>query len=382
MTWMRSRSTSSWILVRACAGTPPESPTKRSTLRPAMVVLRSFKYWTSARSMSMPPEASGPVFTVIRPTRIGPLCPRTAAGKPSAEAPSPAAWMKRLRVNVMGSLLGRDSVGRVLRCVGLLEWLRAVEGLDFHAFPENAYDRGHAVRADVEKLRAENLGRQTDVGDSRRIAVAEAACFLFPGEVRFQRLQGLQRPVREPLVARRLVLMHFAPEVAADARNDQRMPVAHDDLREPANSGPAAGILRQQRRPGMGFLEVFEDRHRLEQRRTAVDDERGHHALRVDRLVFLGVLLSLQQIDRDLLDLYPLESEGRAHAVSGQRPPESVEFHGHRLAPLNVSWESPERAHRIRAPVRRGAFSCRRRPPQDGRADHHAGTARSRATRS
>src|SRR5258706_32856 len=98
--------------------------------------------------MSMPPEASGPVFTVIRPTRIGPLCPRTTAGKLSAEAPNPAAWMKRLRVNAMVSLLGRDSVGRVLRCVGLLEWLRAVEGLDFHAFPENAHDRGHALRAD------------------------------------------------------------------------------------------------------------------------------------------------------------------------------------------------------------------------------------------
>src|SRR5258706_9301688 len=208
--------------------------------------------------MSMPPEASGPVFTVIRPTRIGPLCPRTAAGKPSAEAPSPAAWMKRLRVNVMGSLLGRDSVGRVLRCVGLLEWLRAVEGLDFHAFPENAYDRGHAVRADVEKLRAENLGRQTDVGDSWRIAVAEAACFLFPGEMRFPRLPGLRRPVREPFVARRFILMHFALEVAADARNDQRMPVAHDHLRQAANSDPAAGMFRPQRRTRTGF---FHDVH-------------------------------------------------------------------------------------------------------------------------
>src|SRR5258706_3339460 len=205
--------------------------------------------------MPMPPEARGPVFTVIRPTRIGPLCPRTTAGKLSAEAPNPAAWMKRLRVNAMVSLLGRDSVGRVLRCVGLLEWLRTVEWPRFHAFPENAHDRGHALRADVEKLRAENLGRQTDVGDSRRIAVAEAACFLFPGEVRFQRLQGLRRPVREPLVARRLVLMHFALEVSADARNDQPMAVAHDDLREAANPGPAAGNLRQQRPPWMGFLQ-------------------------------------------------------------------------------------------------------------------------------
>src|SRR5882724_12340563 len=119
--------------------------------------------------MSMPPEARGPVFTVIRPTRIGPLCPRTTAGKPSAEAPNPAAWMKRLRVNAMVSLLGRDSVGRVLGCVGLLRRLKALEGLDFHAFAENAHDRGHVLRADIEELRTESLGRQTDVGESRRI---------------------------------------------------------------------------------------------------------------------------------------------------------------------------------------------------------------------
>src|SRR5882672_7542609 len=107
----------------------------------------------------MPPEASGPVFTVIRPTRIGPLCPRTTAGKPSAEAPSPAAWMKRLRVNSMVSLLGRDSVGRVLRCVGLLEWLRGVQWKDFHAFIENEYDLGSGLRIHFTKLRAEELRR-------------------------------------------------------------------------------------------------------------------------------------------------------------------------------------------------------------------------------
>jgi hypothetical protein len=74
---------------------------------------------------------------------------------------------------------------------------------------------------------------------------------------------------------------------------------------EPANPRPAAGILGQQRGLRLSFLQVFEDRHRLEQRRSAVDDQRGHHALRVDRLVFLGVLLSLQQIDRYLLGFYP-----------------------------------------------------------------------------
>src|SRR6185503_19735432 len=103
MTWMRSRSTSSWVLVRDCAGTPPESPTKSSTLRPPIAPLCSFRYCTSARSMSIPPEASGPVFTVIRPTRIGPAWAFTPRDSPREE--TPAAWMKRLRVNRMACLL-------------------------------------------------------------------------------------------------------------------------------------------------------------------------------------------------------------------------------------------------------------------------------------
>src|SRR6266849_2867227 len=107
--------------------------------------------------MSMPPDASGPVFTVMRPTRIGPLCPRTMAGKPSAEAPSPAACMKRLRVNAMESVLDRDSVSQVLWGAGWFRGLPTVESLDFHAFRENAHDRRHARRADVEKLRPEHL---------------------------------------------------------------------------------------------------------------------------------------------------------------------------------------------------------------------------------
>src|SRR6266853_2950500 len=110
--------------------------------------------------MSIPPEASGPVLTVMRPTRIGPLCPRTMAGKPSAEAPSPAACMKRLRVNAMESLLDRDSVSRVLGGVGLFRRLRTVESLDFHAFAENAHDRLHACSLDIKKLRSEDLGNE------------------------------------------------------------------------------------------------------------------------------------------------------------------------------------------------------------------------------
>src|SRR5678815_12241 len=103
MTWMWSRSTSSWVLVRDCAGTPPESPTNNSTLRPASVLFLSFRYCTSARSMSMPPDASGPVLTVMRPRRMGPPCAH--AGNAPLSERAPLAWMKRLRLRLMLRLL-------------------------------------------------------------------------------------------------------------------------------------------------------------------------------------------------------------------------------------------------------------------------------------
>src|SRR6266702_7355851 len=103
----------------------------------------------------------------------------------------------------------RVSVGRTLGCVGLLRRLRAVESPDFHAFPENTHNRGHAFGTDVEEFRTENLGGKADVGERRRVTVAEPAGLPFLAEVLFERFERLQRPVREPLVASRLVLMHF-----------------------------------------------------------------------------------------------------------------------------------------------------------------------------
>src|SRR6267378_2744804 len=114
MRWILSRSTSSWIFVRVWAGTPPPSALKSSTLRPASVLLRSFRYMTSARSMSMPPEASGPVFTVMRPMRRFPLCDKAFLEKASAAAAAAPAWTKRLRLSCMCALLLSDLVEELL----------------------------------------------------------------------------------------------------------------------------------------------------------------------------------------------------------------------------------------------------------------------------
>src|SRR5712671_2621756 len=114
MRWIFSLSTSSCTLVRAWAGTPPLSPTRSSTLRPASVLLRSFRYMTSARSMSMPPEASGPVFTVMRPMRRLALWDRAILEKASAAAAAAPAWTKRLRLSCMCALLFSDLVEELL----------------------------------------------------------------------------------------------------------------------------------------------------------------------------------------------------------------------------------------------------------------------------
>src|SRR5580765_5505146 len=165
----------------------------------------------------MPPEASGPVLTVIRPRRIGLLCASANEGSAETLAPAPAAWMNRLRLNVMVLLL--CVIGSVCRgglgSVGLLEGLRFVEGVDFHAFAENPHHRGGASRIDVEEFRAEYLGNEANVRQGGRVPVGKAPGLLLFREVRFQRLERRLRPVREPLVARRLVLAHFALEIPA-----------------------------------------------------------------------------------------------------------------------------------------------------------------------
>src|SRR5438477_1075569 len=281
MTWILLRSTSSCSLVRACAGTPALSPTVSSTLRPASVLLCSRRNCVSPRSMSIPPEARGPVLTVISPIRIGSACARTIAGKPSAEAPRPmpAAWMILLRVNPMsvpprGCLPSyRTLMSEALRCVGLLERLRPVESVDFHALVEDAHDGRHRRGLDVEISRGKNLAREADIRKRRRVAMAEPAGLAFVREVRLQRFERFSRPVLQPAVARGLVEAHLALEIGADARHDERVAFAGDDQSEPANTGAAARVARQERWLRVCLFEVFENSHRLDQGRAVVDEQ-------------------------------------------------------------------------------------------------------------
>src|SRR5205085_5688691 len=87
-------------------------------------------------------------------------------------------------------------------------------------------------------------------------------------------------------------------------------------------------VFRQERRPRLRLLEVFEDGERLEERRAAiVEHQRWHDRLRIHGDVVLIVLLALKQVDRDLVDGEPLQRERNLYAICGERTPKTIELH-------------------------------------------------------
>src|SRR5215475_1668069 len=105
-----SRSTSSCVLVRACAGLPAVSAVESSTGRPASMLLRSLKNTVRPCSIWMPPEASGPVLMVRKPTRIGPAC-AGAAGTFRACVATPAASAPLMTVRRFSVVMAIFSLG-------------------------------------------------------------------------------------------------------------------------------------------------------------------------------------------------------------------------------------------------------------------------------
>src|ERR1700682_938477 len=216
------------------------------------------------------------------------------------------------------------SVSRALRRVRLLRRLRAVEGVDLHALGENSLDGRYAGRWRIEISGGEDLRRKAEVGHGRGIAVAEPARLTLLRQVRFERFERLQRPMLQPAIARSFVLMHLALEIIADTRHDERVSVARDDQRQPANPGAAARVLGQQRRLRADLFQVLDDGERLKERRAVVDDQRRNHALRIDGLVVVAVLYALQQINVLLLGFEAFERQRYAYAIGRERAPESI----------------------------------------------------------
>src|ERR1051325_4001177 len=104
----------------------------------------------------------------------------------------------------------------------LLQRMRAAEGVHLHAGVVNAHRARHGARVAVKVgERADQLRHHTDIGHRELIAVAIAARLAVVGKMALDRFQGAHGPVREPAVARRLVLAHLLLEVIADPRRYQ-----------------------------------------------------------------------------------------------------------------------------------------------------------------
>ena len=87
-------------------------------------------------------------------------------------------------------------------------------------------------------------------------------------------------------------------------------------------------IRRQQRWRRIFFLEIFEDRERLEQRGAVILHQRRQRHLRIDAAILVGVMRVGIKIDEDHLGRNVFQIERDADAKARQRSPEGEEFHG------------------------------------------------------
>ena len=186
---------------------------------------------------------------------------------------------------------------------------------------------GNGAEIDLEEARARRLAGEADVGDGDLVAVG-----IFAGrlvlEMGLQRGQRGAMPMLRPFHHGGFVELELIGEIFAHPRHDQRMRVGGDDLRKAPHPRTALRILRQQRRIGMGLVEIFDDRERFEQRRPIAVDQRRDRHHRIDLAERLLALLAFHQVDLDdLVGLEPLQIHRNANAIGRQRPPERKQFH-------------------------------------------------------
>src|SRR3954452_25223291 len=112
------------------------------------------------------------------------------------------------------------------------------------------------------------------------------------------------------------------------------MALAGDHQRQRAHPGAALRIRRQQRRRGMGLLEIFDDGERLEQRGAVIPNQRRQRHLRIYAAKLVGAMCIGVEIDEDHLGRQFFQVERDANAKTRLRSPKGEEFHGG-LTPLS-----------------------------------------------
>ena len=166
----------------------------------------------------------------------------------------------------------------------------------------------------AEPARVEQLRHETDIGERRFVAEAERAGRI--GEQLFAGVETLLIDAARPVVDLGVAVSQLAHGVE-HAKGLHRMQVAGDGEREGANAGAQDRITRQQRRLGMGLVQVIDDRQRLRQRCAVIEFEAWHETLRIElEIVGLALVATAKNVET-LVVGEPLHRHDNADAIGG-----------------------------------------------------------------
>jgi len=129
---------------------------------------------------------------------------------------------------------------------------------------------------------------------------------------------------------RRRVVTERIGEIAKNAQIVDRMDVAGDELRDSAHARAVGGVAGQQRRLGVGFVEIFDDRERL-RKDLSILLERRDQPLRVHREIGRRGLVVAAQVNEGPLAWQAFEVQRDADAKRSRGAKEIVKLHGMRL---------------------------------------------------
>src|SRR5579871_353370 len=136
-----------------------------------------------------------------------------------------------------------------------------------------------------------------------------------------------------PVPAPALDGMRISPkclgQVVTDARRDERMPICNGDQRQRPCIGTLFVLLGYQSWARMRFVEIFDDRERLIDRVSVVNEGRND-TLGVDRGVTWLKLFAGEDVDRNFLESQAFELERHPHPEGCQRTPKTVDLNCHR----------------------------------------------------